>query len=104
MDVRWNLPRVPSGRVRASNTRIKARSSKSTLRMIGSSLYSPPAEPKRLDPEDQTMNYQWPASRLTRADMIRLSELKNKLRRPITKLLHEAVKAYYDLANGTLGE
>ena len=41
--------------------------------------------------------YVWPSSRITRADMIRLTELRKLTRRPITKLIHEAVTAYYHL-------
>ena len=41
--------------------------------------------------------YPWPASRLTKGDMMRLSELRERLGRPITKLLHDAVGAYYRL-------
>jgi len=47
------------------------------------------------DPEQELKFYRWPASRITRADMIRLTELRTLLRRPITKLLHEAVAEYY---------
>lgn len=43
------------------------------------------------------MGYPWPASRLTRADMIQLCKMRNQARRPLTKLLHEAVSAYYEL-------
>src|SRR5581483_8482900 len=46
---------------------------------------------------DVPMGYPWPASRLTRADMITLCELRKTARRPLTKLLHEAVSAYYEL-------
>ena len=42
------------------------------------------------------MGYPWPASRLTRADMIRLTELRSATRRPITLLLHEAVSALFE--------
>lgn len=47
------------------------------------------------DPEQELKGYRWPASRITRADMIRLTELRTLLRKPITKLLHEAVAEYY---------
>ena len=53
----------------------------------------PPQEPP--DPEQELKFYCWPASRITRTDMIRLTELRTLLRRPITKLLHEAVAEYY---------
>jgi hypothetical protein len=43
------------------------------------------------------MGYQWPASRLTRADMIMLATLRNKTGRPMNELLHEAVSALYQL-------
>ena len=63
--------------------------------MIGSSFYSPPPEPP--GPEKELKGYPWPSSRLTRADMIRLTELRKLTRKPITKLIHEAVAAYYRL-------
>ena len=47
------------------------------------------------DPEQELKFYRWPASQITRADMIRLTELRTHLKRPITKLLHEAVAEYY---------
>ena len=69
--------------------------------MIGSSLHTPPSpQPDLPDPEDLLKGYPWPASRLTKADMIRLTELRRILRKPITKLLHEAVAAYYTLLAG----
>ena len=44
---------------------------------------------------DETKGYQWPASRITKSDMKKLSELKKQTGKPITHLLHEAVcKAY----------
>lgn len=49
------------------------------------------------DPEQLIQGYPWPSSRLTRADMIRLTELRRTTRKPITKLLHEAVTALYEL-------
>lgn len=51
-------------------------------------------------------DYPWPASRLTKGDMMRLSELRQLREVSITKLLHEAVGFYYRLLNGgtnTLG-
>jgi hypothetical protein len=49
------------------------------------------------DTDSILKDYPWPASRLTKADMIRLTELRERLGRPITRLLHEAVGAYYRL-------
>ena len=63
--------------------------------MIGSSLHCPPPAPP--DPEHDLKGYVWPSSGLTRADMIRLTELRKLRRKPITKLIHEAVGAYYHL-------
>jgi|SRR5579863_4881172 len=40
-------------------------------------------------------DYPWPASQLTKGDMMRLTELRERLGVPITRLLHEAVVAYY---------
>lgn len=40
-------------------------------------------------------DYTWPASRLTKGDMMRLTELRERLGEPITKLLDKAVMAYY---------
>ena len=54
-----------------------------------------PQEPP--DPEQDLKCYRWSASRITRADMIRLTELRTVLRKPITKLLHEAVAEYYHI-------
>jgi hypothetical protein len=48
-----------------------------------------------LDPELEVKNYPWPASQVTKADMIRLSDLRERLGRPITKLLHEAIWVYH---------
>lgn len=56
-------------------------------------LQTPP--PPSPDPELLLKGYPWPSSRLTKSDMIRLTELRSLLRRPITKLLHEAVAEYY---------
>lgn len=53
------------------------------------------------NPEEIIQGYPWPSSKLTKADMIRLTELRERLQKPITKLLHEAVEAYYHvLLNG----
>ena len=52
---------------------------------------TPPPEPP--DPE----RLLWPASRITKADMIRLTELREQTGEPITQLLHEAVCAYYQM-------
>jgi hypothetical protein len=45
-------------------------------------------------------DYPWPASRLTKGDMMRLTELRERRGVSITKLLHEAVGLYYGLLNG----
>ena len=66
--------------------------------MIGSSLDSPPPAPP--DPERLLKGYRWPASRITKADMMRLTELRRQTGRPITQLLHQAVAAYYMLMQG----
>ena len=66
--------------------------------MLGSSLHPPPPPPP--DPEQEAMLYPWPSSALSRAEMIRLTELRRLLRKPITKLLREAVNAYYKLLTG----
>ena len=52
-----------------------------------------PQEPP--DPEQELKFYRWPASRITRADMIRLTDLRKLTKRPITRLIHEAVVAYH---------
>lgn len=49
------------------------------------------------DANGHCMGYPWPASRLTRADMIKLTELRNRTGRPITVLLHDAVSALYEI-------
>ena len=49
------------------------------------------------DPEDLIQGYPWPSSRITKADMIRLTELRRITRKPITKLVHDAVSALYSL-------
>jgi hypothetical protein len=38
--------------------------------------------------------YQWPASRLTRANMRKLTRISNYLRRPINQVIVDAVEAY----------
>lgn len=53
------------------------------------------------DAGDPCMDYQWPASRLTRADMRKLAELRNRTGRPMTVLLHVAVSALYDLLSSS---
>lgn len=53
--------------------------------------------PRPSDPEQLLKGYPWPSSRLTKGDMIRLSELRTKERKPITTLLHDAVIAYHKL-------
>ncbi len=47
------------------------------------------------DPEQELKFYRWPASQITRADMIRLTELRKITKQPITRLIHEAVVAYH---------
>jgi hypothetical protein len=51
------------------------------------------------DRKKMPMGYPWPGSKLTREDMIKLTELRNRTGKPITKLLHEAVTALYDLVS-----
>ena len=63
--------------------------------MLGSSLHSPP--PPLPHPEHELKGYRWPASRITKADMMRLTELRERTGRRITMLLHEAVAAYHRL-------
>lgn len=47
------------------------------------------------NPDEIIQGYSWPSSKLTKADMIRLTDLRERLGKPITKLLHDAVGAYY---------
>lgn len=47
------------------------------------------------NPEEIIQGYPWPSSKLTKADMIRLTDLRDRLGKPITTLLHDAVAAYY---------
>ena len=49
----------------------------------------------QVDPDEIIQGYPWPSSKLTKADMIRLTDLRERLGKPITKLLHDAVGAYY---------
>jgi hypothetical protein len=49
------------------------------------------------NPDEIIQGYPWPSSKLTKADMIRLTELRERLRKPITELLHQAVGAYYNI-------
>jgi hypothetical protein len=59
--------------------------------------------PRDLDRECK--GYRWPATRLTRADMKKLLELRTKTGRPITVLIHIAVAALYELLrDDTLGD
>ena len=51
--------------------------------------------PRELNSECK--GYRWPGSRLTRADMKKLLELRAKTGRPITVLIHVAVSALYEL-------
>ena len=68
--------------------------------MLDRSVFSrAPEEPR--DPEHVIMGYPWPSSRLSRGDMIRLCQMRARTRKPLTKLLHEAVSAYYQLLSGT---
>jgi hypothetical protein len=53
----------------------------------GSELPGPPSWP---------MGYQWPASRLTSAEMMKLTILRNETKMPITMLLREAVDALWN--------
>ena len=56
------------------------------------------------NPDEMIQGYRWPSSKLTKADMIRLTDLRERLGKPITKLLHDAVGAYYFvLANENAG-
>lgn len=57
-----------------------------------------------IDPETLLKGYQWPASRITKADMIRMTDLKERRREPITKILHDAVAAYHWLLTVRSGE
>ena len=54
---------------------------------------APPASPP--DPDKLLKGYRWPASRLTKTDMAKLTELREQTGEPITQLLHEAVSTYY---------
>lgn len=65
--------------------------------MLGSSLHPPPAPRAEPDPQYMLKGHRWPASRITKADMIKLTELRDQTGRPITRLLHEAVETYYRL-------
>jgi hypothetical protein len=69
--------------------------------MLGSSLFPPPPAPPA--PDQVLKGYRWPASRLTRADMEKLCDLRDQTGRPLTKLLQEAVSAYYRLLAGAQG-
>jgi hypothetical protein len=44
--------------------------------------------------------YPWPASRLTRADMEKLTQLRATTGRPITVLIHEAISVLSELLQG----
>ena len=59
-----------------------------------SAMLEPPPV-SETNPEEIIQGYPWPASKLTKADMIRLTDLRERRRKPITKLLHDAVGAYY---------
>lgn len=56
---------------------------------------SPPQAPP--SPEDILKGYCWPASRITKKDMMKLTELRAQTGLPLTVLLHEAVSAYHAL-------
>jgi len=47
--------------------------------------------------------YQWPASRLSRYEMSKLTVAANKLKRPLNQLLKEAVDFYADKLLDELG-
>lgn len=58
-----------------------------------------PDRPKRVqqkeyDPLRDPIGYRWPASRLSAANMKMLKKLSIETRRPITKLLQEAVEIF----------
>jgi len=64
--------------------------------MLGSSMHSPPPPPPEPPPPEELLKgYRWPATRLTKADMMKLTELRSERGVPITQLLHEAVSAYH---------
>ena len=44
----------------------------------------------------ETNGYQWPASRLTADDMHKLHLLRLQTKKPITKLIQEAVQMMYE--------
>lgn len=50
-----------------------------------------------IDQSNPPLGYPWPASRLTREDMMKLTELRNLTGKPITLLLHEAVSSLHGL-------
>ena len=47
------------------------------------------------DPDKLLKGYRWPASRITKTDMAKLTELREQTGEPITQLLHEAIATYY---------
>ena len=47
--------------------------------------------------------YQWPASRLSRYEMAKLTVASNKLKRPLNQLIREAVDHYADKLLDELG-
>lgn len=55
----------------------------------------PPTSPP--DADRLLKGYRWPASRLTKTDMAKLTELREQTGEPITQLLHDAVSTYYRL-------
>ena len=54
------------------------------------------SKPEPSTPIDYPKGYRWPASRLTSAEMMKLSILRNETKQPITKLLREAVDALWE--------
>jgi hypothetical protein len=48
------------------------------------------------DTEHQLKGYPWPASALTKADMARLTQLRDLTGEPITKLVHAAIAEYHN--------
>lgn len=47
------------------------------------------------DPALYVKGYRWPASRITKGDIAKLTELREQTGEPITQLLHEAIATYY---------
>lgn len=51
--------------------------------------------PSPPDPDKLLKGYRWPASRITKTDMAKLTELREQTGEPVTQLLHEAIGTYY---------